>query len=357
MGYCAKAPGKLILSGEHSVVYDAPAIVAAIAEYTQVCFHPIHRSNSIKTVFKGLPIGKPYPLTALRKLKHKLDRRFEQFIRGELSVSHILHRPDDLAVYALATFFQHLPMPGKTSRKHLPIPGRLSSESTLPLGAGMGSSAAAIAATIVLYEHLLEHPLTLTQRFERIRFCERLQHGKGSALDAAAVTYGNILYLENGQPKPLDIQLDNHWYWILQGIPTSSTGECVSHVRQHFGHDQTLWQAFSDCTQALTAALENHHNPKHIIRENHQLLRRIGVVPDATNALIKTITDHGGGAKISGAGSVHGQRGGIIIVYHDDPEAMQTLLKSHPHRRWGKLTIAPQGARLCDNPCLMDTSQ
>ncbi|MDO5091645.1 MAG: GHMP kinase, partial [Cardiobacteriaceae bacterium] len=192
MNPSARAPGKLILSGEHSVVYGAPALVMAVARYTTVRFTPLHETGVLKTVLQGFSQGAAYPLSGLARLKDKLDRRFEQFARGERPVQNILHRPDDLVIYTLATLLRQLPLPGRSNRHRLPVPGRLSTESELPLGAGMGSSAAAIAATLVLYEHLTDHPLSHEQRFEHIRFCERLQHGKGSAIDAAAVTWGGI---------------------------------------------------------------------------------------------------------------------------------------------------------------------
>lgn len=345
--YCAKAPGKIILSGEHAVVYGAPALVVAVSKYTTVRFHPIHRSQSIRTAFKGLPYGRAYPLKALEKIKHKLDTRFEQFSRGELSVNNILRRPDDLAIYALATFFQRLPIPGKTSNRHLPMPGHLSSESQLPLGAGMGSSASAIAATIVLYEHLLERPLTLEQRFERIRFCERLQHGKGSSLDAAAVTYGGLITLQNGQVTPLSTPLDENWYWLLHGIPASSTGECVAQVRRLHGHDNALWQQFSACTKNLENALHHQQSPLSILRENHRLLKHIGITSPSANKLIQHIEAQGGGAKVSGAGTIDGEKNGIILAYHPDPQAIPTLMSQYPDLSWGKLNIAPHGASLC----------
>ena len=347
MAYAARAPGKLILSGEHSVVYGAPALVAAIARYTTVHFTPLHRSKSIRTIFKGLPKAPPYPLHALHKLKQTLDEHFEQFSRGQREVQHILNRPDDLLIYTLATFAQHIPLPGRTSSKHLPMPGRLRSESELPLGAGMGSSASAIAASIRLYEHLLDKPLTISERFERVRFCERLQHGKGSAIDAAAVTYGGLQYLENATPQPLAASLENngHWYWILHGYPEASTGEVVAHVRHKHGDDHALWQQFATCSHALRQQLLANASPAECLNENQHLLEHIGVVPETAKALIMTINHHGGSAKISGAGAHRGNGGGIILAWHPEPNTIPELLTNHA-LPWGELHLAEQGATL-----------
>ncbi|UJF25420.1 GHMP kinase [Suttonella sp. R2A3] len=348
MNYCARAPGKIILSGEHSVVYGAPAIVAALSCYTTVRFTPLHRTKGIRTLFKGLPRGPIYPLHALHHFKNKLDERFEQFSRGERPVQHILNRPDDLVMYTLASLFQHLPLPGRTSTHHLPMPGRLSSESDLPLGAGMGSSAAAIAATLVLYEHLLERPMSAHERFERVRFCERLQHGKGSAIDAAAVTYGGVQILNEGEAQPLDTSLEDngYWYWLLQGYPEVSTGECVVHVRAQHGQDSALWQAFTTCSEALREALLTHKNPDEALKENARLLAHIGVVPERAQQLIAQVEANGGSAKISGAGAHRGESGGIILIHHHDSEAIPKLLNGLPYQ-WGPLHVSTQGAALC----------
>lgn len=343
----ARAPGKLILSGEHAVAYGAPALVAALARYTTVRFRPIHRSRSLRTTLKGIASGRSLPVAALDSLRALLDRRFERFRNGTLPIRNILQRPDDLLLYTLAQFARQLPVPGRTPYG-LPMPGHLHSESDLPLGAGMGSSAAVIAATLVLYEHLLDKPQTLNARFERIRFCERLQHGSGSSVDAAAVTYGGIHRLDRSIPQAFDIRLDN-WYWILSGIPESSTGECVSSVRTRLAGDEALWAAFRACTESLGEALQKRRSPVDALRENHTLLKRIGVVPEATTCLIESIERAGGGAKISGAGSIRGDKGGIVIAWHPDAERLRDLIdRRFPGLAWGAVTIAAQGAALLD---------
>lgn len=346
MSDAARAPGKLILSGEHSVVYGAPALVMAIAKYTTVRFTPLHQTRVLKTVFRGLPQRGAYPLSRLHALKNKLDERFEQFLRGERAVQNILHRPDDLLVYTLATLMRQIPLPGR-SNGGLPVPGKLESDSELPLGAGMGSSASAIAATLVLYEHLTRHPLSLEERFERIRFCERLQHGKGSALDAAAVTYGGIQYLENGIPEAQTFTLDSHWHMLCHGIPAASTGETVSHVRARHGEDRALWQQFAATSDTLRDALCARRDPRTAICENHRLLSHIGVVPEAATRLIAQIEASGGAAKISGAGASRGDHAGMMLIYHQDPDALAATLAQHaPQLRAQPVRIAGHGAHL-----------
>lgn len=349
MNTCAHAPGKLILSGEHAVVYGSPALVVAIARYTRVCFHPIHRSRSLRTALKGLTTGRRFPLETLHHLRHKLDQRFERFANGELPVKNILQRPDDLMLYTLAQLAGHMPVPGRTQSHGLPMPGHLSTESDLPLGAGMGSSAAIIAATLALYEYLLDKPQTLDERFEQIRFCERLQHGKGSAIDAAAVTYGGLQLLRDQRPNPVAGEL-SQWYWILTGIPQSSTGECVAAVGDQYGNDDRLWAEFSTCTQALVEALKTRNDPRAILCENHRLLQHIGVVPEKTAKLITAIEACGGAAKISGAGSIRGENGGVIIAWHPDQEALAALLQAQTDTlEWGEIQAAERGAeRLID---------
>lgn len=322
----ARSPGKLILSGEHSVVYGAPAIVAAVARYTTVRFTPIIRGDRIEALINDFPNIAEYPLRGITKLKEKLDSRFEQFMSGKRPIWKILNRPEDLVIYTLAHLAQHIPLPGPRNDLPLPNPGRLHSHSDLPLGAGMGSSAAAIAATLILYEHLLNHPLTLEQRFERIRFCERLQHGKGSAIDAAAVTYGGIQMLRDQHPTALQTSLNQCWYTYLHGIPCVSTGETVSHVRSQHGNDAALWKHFTTLTEAFETTLQQAQDPRDLIKENHRLLTHIGVVPKEAANLIAQIEASGGAAKISGAGAHYGEKGGMILIYHPDHDTLLHLL-------------------------------
>ena len=340
----ACAPGKIILSGEHSVVYGAQAVAVAIQKHTTVSFKPLTESNTINTLFAGISSGVHYPLHALGSLKEKLDSRFESFAQGVLPIQKILSKPDDLLMYTLSSLVHHIPIPGRvSSQSYLPVPGRLSSTTDLPLGSGMGSSASAIAATLMLFEHLLEKPLGIDQRFEMVRFCERLQHGRGSAIDAAAVTYGGINHIQNGNVRQLSISLGNDWYWIFTGKPQVSTGECVHHVRDRYEHDAQLWLEFSAVTATLIDQLSTGASMIDTIKANHRLLCRIGVVPDSSLALIKRIEAFGGAAKISGAGAHKGEAGGLVLAYLPD-KSINVLMDDYQYM-WGHIEEDVCGAR------------
>lgn len=350
----AHAPGKLILSGEHSILYNAPALAMAIAHYTEVSFRPLSPGEGLRTAFENLSSGASYPLKLLSKFKSAMDARFEQFKRGELAVHKILTRPDDLAVYTLASLLHEAEsgtaMAGIGAVGQLPHPGELSSRSDLPIGAGLGSSAAIVASTTVLFEMLLDRSKTLEERYERVRFCERLKHGKAGPIDAATVVRGGLVQVGEAGVSAPSLSKDHSlwrgegWYWVLHGRPESSTGECVWQVREAHGQDTALWAAFADCTNGIAGALAEGGDLDDLIRENQRLLERIGVVPAAAQSFVRQIEAAGGAAKICGAGSVKGAAGGAILVHMPEPEAMEAQMAQHAGMQWFPLRIAQRGA-------------
>lgn len=348
----ARAPGKLILSGEHSVVYGCPAMVVAIARYIDVWFTPLHKTNGLQTAFETLAPRSFYPFDVLKSFKDGLDKRFDEFMRGELPVQKILSKPDDLAIYTLTSLLPKIPAFGSQDGMPLPVPGQLTSRSDMPLGAGMGSSAAVVAATIVLYEHLLGRPQSIDDRFQKVRFCERLQHGKGSAIDASAVVFGGMNRVQGDDIRQLAIAPDHSlarsdgWYWVLHGTPVSKTGECVAKVRARHGNNAALWEEFTACTTSFEDVIKADTDPRDVIRENQRLLDFIGVTPTPSARFITAVEESGGAAKISGAGAVAGDNGGAILVYQPDHDAMAALMSKYPDRQWDRLQIAQEGARL-----------
>jgi len=63
-------------------------------------------------------------------------------------------------------------------------------ESELPIGSGLGSSAAVAAATIKAVREYLGKPINEEELFKLTFECEKIAHGNASGLDPAAVVYG-----------------------------------------------------------------------------------------------------------------------------------------------------------------------
>lgn len=322
----ASAPGKVILTGEHAVVHGGAALAVAIQRHIRAVFIPDHSSElRWKDPFSGQI--QHITESVLRERSALLDARYRAWQQGELSVQAILPTPADLLIYTLSQALPQGPLSG----------GDLTWRSDLPVGAGMGSSAAFIAVILKLFSSA---PLSHHELLRQVQFCERLQHGKGSFIDAASVSLGGTVRVQGTHIEPLQASgVNPDSYWIFTGTPLSTTGECVEQVRQQFT-GSSIWQAFADIEhQWLSASVLQRAE---LIRQNHRLLCQLGVVPEATRRLVAQIEALGGAAKVSGAGSIRGDAAGLLLVWL--PEHQPDALSLPAGAVWGALQEEPQGA-------------
>jgi len=331
----ACAPGKVILSGEHAVVYGAPALALAVDRHMKVYYEPDRLPRlSWHAQERTHVLG----LDKFAALRRRLDSHFERYLRGELSITEILRKPAELAFYAVDMARM---LSGLDS-----IPrGSVRIDSDIPIGAGMGSSAALIAALLTLFGHFDDSD----QLIRQVHHCERLQHGRGSLIDAAAVCSGGLVQVSDGQAKQLPLAsggLGAGWFWLFTGTPAASTGACVERVRHEFG-DSAIWQEFAAVTDAIQQALASGQPLLELIRLNHRLLTRIGVVPAPLMRFAEQVEQRGGAAKVSGAGSVSGDAGGLMLVYLPEGTPAQLPLPKDWH--WGTLKEEPKGVRILDH--------
>ncbi|MBV1787222.1 mevalonate kinase [Marinobacterium sp. D7] len=331
----ACAPGKVILSGEHAVVYGAPALALAVDRHMRVYFEPDRLPRlSWHAQERTHVLG----LDKFAALRRRLDSHFESYLRGELSITQILKKPAELAFYAvdMARMISGL--------ESIPR-GSVRIDSDIPIGAGMGSSAALIAALLKLFGHIDD----LDQLIKQVHHCERLQHGRGSLIDAATVCSGGLVRLRDGQISRLQLGergLGNGWYWVFTGTPAASTGACVERVRRGFA-TSSIWSEFADLTAEIELALCAGGSVTAQVRENHRLLTRIGVVPAPLLRFAEQVEQQGGAAKVSGAGSVSGDNGGLMLVWL--PEGSPGELEMPGDWHWGQLKEDPDGVRLLDD--------
>lgn len=189
--------------------------------------------------------------------------------------------------------------------------------SSIPVGCGMGSSAATVLSEIRAMGHFLRVDYKPDWYYEYSLEAEKLQHGKPSGVDSYISLHGGCARFQDGQASSLSLPRAK-MFMVHTGIPVCTTGECVMNVEKNFSNS-SIWSEFEDVTNAFEHAIFANDQQKlnWLVRENNRLLTAIGVVPKTVQNFIADIEQWGGSAKICGAGAVTGENGGIVLVFSD----------------------------------------
>ncbi len=160
----ASAPGKTILFGEHSVVYDEPAIAGAVNKRASVKIkESLNKYSTLKSYDLGFEV-----ILDTRKGTYILKKGKPGIIR------YILN--------AMGKFHDH---------SNIDMTLGLN----LPIGSGLGSSAAVTVATIAALHDFHGVPITKEKIAEEAHGVEEDVQGIASPLDTLVSTYGGLVYL------------------------------------------------------------------------------------------------------------------------------------------------------------------
>ncbi|MBS0654221.1 MAG: mevalonate kinase [Verrucomicrobia bacterium] len=301
------SPAKIILTGEHSVVYGMPAIVTAINRfaYTEIAATATSR---IHLTLADLKEKASSTFDTLRLLRDRLLESYHLCLNGSLSIRQVLQRPAELFQFTLINLIDTFQTKIKNGLK-------VKVHSEIPIGCGMGSSAATIVSVIRAFTHYLNLDINLDWLYRLSVEAERLQHGFSSGIDSYISLNGGAARFQNGKAHPLLLP-EMPLYIVNTGKPESSTGECVMNVASRF-KTSTIWKEFEAVTNHIERALGDDLAP--LIRHNHELLTHIGVVPTKVQQFIKELEEAGASAKTCGAGAVYGESAGIVLVLADEP--------------------------------------
>jgi len=214
------------------------------------------------------------------------------------------------------------------------VNGRVKITSNIPIGAGMGSSAAFAVAKSALKLGKLE-----LEKINSLAYkLEKVQHGNPSGVDNTICTYGGYLWyrkesesyktFKNIVPKRKFPKI----YLLNTGKPEESTKEMVAHVsdiyRNRKSYYDRVFKEIEKVTKGLLGYLLNDNSSdfSEMIKLNESLLEKLDVVSSSTKNIIRAIEKIGGSAKVTGAGGKIGASG-IVIVYHSKPERLMKLIK------------------------------
>ncbi len=302
----SSAPGKIILFGEHAVVYGRPALAVPV---TEVQATATIRPGAGPGIWIEAPdIGLHSELSRL-----PADHPLAAAVHG---------------VFAALSPSLHV---GRTEGVIIHI------ASTIPVASGLGSGAAVSVAVIRALSAHLRRPLP-DERVSALAYeVEKLHHGTPSGIDNTVITYAKPVYFMKGQPVET-FQVGAPFTLLIgdTGIP-APTKESVAAVRKLWEADKSRWEKiFDEIGEIARNAREKIVNGEwkklgSLMNANHALLRQLTVSSPELDRLVEAGLRSGAlGAKMSGGG-----RGGnmIALVERKNAPAVAEALKSAGARR------------------------
>jgi len=277
----ASAPGKIILFGEHAVVYGRAALAAPVPQVRA----EVDVSESARP---GIWIDAP-----------------DIGLRADLETL-----PADQPLAALTRNLLAAMGKDRLPDLHIAI------TSTIPVAAGMGSGAAVSVALIRALASTLAWPLSDEQISAYAYEIEKLHHGTPSGIDNTVITYAKPVFFIRGQPvqtlhvgAPFSVVIGD------SGVP-APTRESVSDVRRLWESDKSKWEAvfdqIGDLSRKAKAAIEQGlwKALGALMDQNQALLTQLTVSSPELDRLVAAARNAGAlGAKLSGGG-----RGGNMIA-------------------------------------------
>ena len=275
------APGSLMISGEHAVVYGHPAIVCAIDARVHITLTPADD-------------GHIHIHSAL----------------GEYRAPAGLLHPDPRLRFVLACL-ERYPASGAL---HLTITSAI--DPTL----GLGSSAAVTVATLAALAAHGQHDTTpATLHAQALTIIRSLQ-GRGSGADLAASLWGGMIAYRNLPVQVESLPLPPHPASLRYAGYKTPTGEVLARIAARMqnnpAHYESLYAAMGDtCAQTITAAQHQDWTQFYALLQHYQQhLHALGVCDSTQAQHIAEALSHPAthAAKISGSGL-----GDCILAFAD----------------------------------------
>lgn len=272
-----KAHGKIILLGEHSVVYKEPAIAIPfpVATITAIVKLGTNKTTIDCDFYHGLLDDMPELLESLKE-----------------TIRVCLHR---------------------LKKENTPLD--ITIDSQIPAERGMGSSAAVSVAITRAIFHFFDEYLTQDELLDIVACAEKIAHGNPSGLDALMTSSDTPYYYIKDEPF-ISLNLDVDAVLIVADTgETGQTKEAVQHIANLVSTDSSSKNNIKELGRIVrqaTYALENNEPNVlgSLMNKAHFLLNSLGVSNDTLNNLVNSALKEGAlGAKLTGGG-----RGGCMIA-------------------------------------------
>lgn len=290
----ASAPGKIVLMGEHAVVFGKPAIALAVNLRLRC---RIDRSN------ENLVNGQPLPLA------------------GNPYLSYIVNK-----------------LPGESAlNQHFSF----DVSSDIPAGSGLGSSAALSVATMGALAAMRNTPLDEEEISKKAFDVEYSVQGRASPMDSSVSAHGGGIFLDSKKgPNFLWESSKNDKSWFIHDLKVPEMGMVIGYtgIRKPTGPMVAKVAAYCKRTKfaceivdeigdiTLEGAEALNHNDieklGRLMTKNHKLLAILGVSSPELQKLVDAALPYSYGAKLTGGGG-----GGSMIALTDKPEKVYRAIE------------------------------
>jgi len=288
LSHTDSAPGKIILFGEHAVVYGRPALAIPVTQ--------VHADVEVLDSSRaGIWIHAP-----------------DVNLHAELNTLPSDH-PIASVIHNFLFLFRVSPFPNL----------EIKISSIIPVASGLGSGAAVTVALTRALSSFLSRPMPDEEVNAFAHEIEKLHHGTPSGIDNTVVTYAMPVYFIKGQPIEM-FKVGAPFTIVIGDTGISApTKESVSDVRKLWEADKPKWESVFDRVGKIAEeARKNIENGKwellgELMDQNHALLQEMTVSSPELDRLVSAARRAGAlGAKLSGGG-----RGGNMIALVESEQA------------------------------------
>jgi mevalonate kinase len=297
MKVTASAPGKLMLYGEHAVVYGSPCIVTAVDQRVRVTVEPNGEGE----------IHVCSPNVGLDEYHKKIGRLGKDDLPKSMAFVEMLVK----RVYGKYKLNEGI---------------RISTESDFSTQFGFGSSAAVVVALTKALDSYFNLQMSDRDIFEIAYQAVLDVQGVGSGFDVAASVYGGTIYYVT--PGTVIEKIDEGSLPMIVGYTgiKADTSTLIRQVAELKRNEKWVDSVFGDISDLVNRAKnlfvkQDFEQLGKLMNKNQKLLSTLNVSSFELDALIKSTRDSGAyGAKLSGAGG-----GDCMIAFTEESKRIKVI--------------------------------